>query len=370
MADLVQINLLRKANGQEPLTELPVELGGTPAAGGKDKEPTAEEIEAKRKTEEEAANAGAGADKDKGKETPEPGELSDEALLQLLSKRGISAASLEDLKPKEVIDEAKLAEQREASEIAYGLSKGLYNKSEYDQFVNDTKDIQDVVYADFYNATHKADPELSDEDIQAEFLAKYGLDAEKGTRKFERGLQELKERAAMLIKTKHSKIFSAKDAFGKSENETKTVTENQKKVAAALPVYRKDVEDVFGKIKKLSVKFSDTEEISEDIEEGLKGLKDALLDPATASNRILAGYTKEGLEQQVLAGYTYGNFSTLVQKFAKKYFEKHAAGGHGVDLGGTAGGAGKEDPLAGLTESQKKYVEMHKASEAGKKQAV
>ena len=114
--------------GMEPLTELPKDVEN-PAAT-----PTAEEIEAKRIADEAAATA-AEAEKKKNQDKPlthaDP-ELSDDQLIKLLAKKGITAASLEELKkPAAPPDPEKEAELREANELAYGLQKGLFNKKDY-----------------------------------------------------------------------------------------------------------------------------------------------------------------------------------------------------------------------------------------------
>lgn len=359
MPELEQINKVRQLTGLEPLTELPEELGGP-------KKKTQEEIDAEKKAAagggaaggaggaagaEGAAGGGAGAEGGNG------GELSDEALLALLHNRGIKAATLEDLKPKE--DPAAVAEQKEAAELAFGLSKGLFNKREYDLFVTDTQNLQNVVYGEFYEDSKKADPDLTDEQILEEFNAKYGLDAEKGTRKYERGLKELKDRGLALVRDKHKKVLGAKDAFSKHENDNKTVSETNKKVTAALPAYKSDVNSIIAGLKKFTIKMSDDDSFDVDnTDEQLAGIKNDLLNPDFYVPLLAKGYTKEQVQQTVTAGFIAKNFPTLMVTGAKKYLEKHAAGTHGVPAGGGANKDKGNDNLEGLTENQKKMAEM------------
>lgn len=359
--DLATINLMRASSGLEPLTELP---GATPAAGGegnKDVVETPEQVEAKRLQAE--ADADKKLEDEKNKTNTLPDELDDAQLMAFLQKRGISVASLDDLKPKvDPVDPVLLAEQREANELAYGLSKGLFNKKEYDQFVADAQDPQELVYDEYHADAKKEDPTLTDEDIQAEFLAKYGLDAEPDTRKFKRGVKEIAALAKVILNERHNKIFKAKDAFSGSEKETLTASARQKKIAAALPTYNKDVEEIFTALKKIPVKFSDTETYEvEAIEADLNVLKADMLKPEYYSAKIDAGYDKETLKQTVFAGFLYKHWPTLAMEVANQHLRKHAAGTHGVPL---LGGKTKEGDVPVLTPAQQKMVDLVNAQKA------
>jgi hypothetical protein len=362
---LEQLNLIRKGNGQEPLTELPADLAGPKndddKGGGGD---TPEQIEAKRKQ----AELDAEKEKNKNKtDNPDP-ELSDDQVLALLAKRGISATSLEDLKPKPVIDPAKAAEEREAAELAFGLTKGLFTKKEYDQFNQDTQDVNKLVYDEFYAETKADNPDMKDEDIQAEFLATFGLDKDKDSYQFKRGLKIVKERGQAIVKAKHAKIFAAKDSFGKNEETVQATAETQRKVVAALPTYKKDVKEIVGDLKKISVKMSDDESIElDDIDDLLTGIEDELLNPEYYTKQLSGTYDKEKIKQVVVAGFIAKNFGSLAVKTAKKYFDKHKAGTHGVPADGT--GAGKVVDMTGFTESQKTLIALNQA-EAERKAAA
>jgi hypothetical protein len=359
---LEEVNLMRKANGKEPLTELPADLAG---AGGGAPTKTEAEIEAERKAAEEAANKGKGNGDDPTKTKT---TLTDEEVLALLAERGISATSLEDLKPKPVIDPAKAAEEREAAELAFGLTKGLFTKKEYDQFNQDTQDVNKLVYDEFYAETKADNPDMKDEDIQAEFLATFGLDKDKDSYQFKRGLKIVKERGQAIMKAKHAKIFSAKDSFGKNEETVQATAETQRKVAAALPTYKKDVKEIVGDLKKISVKMSDDESIElDDIDDLLTGIEDELLNPEFYTKQLSGTYDKEKIKQVVVAGFIAKNFGSLAVKTAKKYFDKHKAGTHGVPAGGT--GAGKVVDMTGFTESQKTLIALNQA-EAERKAAA
>lgn len=346
--DLAAINLIRQANGQEPLTELPNESG---AAATK----TPEELEAEKKAIEDKAKQ---ENQDKPT-TTEDAELSDEQILKLLEKKGIKVNSFEDLKkPETPLDPKLVAEQREAEELAFGLNKGLFNKKDYDGFVSDSNDTQNFVFAQYHADAKADDPELTDEEIQEEFRAKFGLDAEPGTRKHKRGIKEINTIAESLLKQKYGKIYDAKTAFSSYEKEATTAKENKTKLDAGLPVYSKDVEDIFTKMKKIPVKFSDTETIEVDaIQDHLNELKEMMMKPEYAKGKVLSGYKKETLEQEAFAALLYKNFPSIAKEIANQHLLKHSAGTKGIPLLGGKAKDNSNDLVP--TEAQKKMRELN-----------
>lgn len=351
--ELEVVNNVRKLQGLEPLTELPKD-GDTSTS-----QPTAEEIEAKRLADEAAAEAA----KKKNQDNPNPDadpELSDDQLIKLLAKKGIAAASLEDLKkPPTPPDPAKEAEQREANELAYGLQKGLFNKKDYDGFIHDSQDAQNFVYAQYHAEAKAEDAALTDEEIHEEFLSKYGLDAEPGTRKHKRGTKEINTIAESLLKQKYGKIYEAKSSFSTHETESTTTAQNDAKVLAAAPAYQKDIDEIFTSLKKIPVKFSDTESVEVDaVQESLDAFKVAVLKPDFVKRKILSGYKKEDLKEEIFAGFLYKNFPAIAQQVANQHLLKHSAGTKGIpNLGGSAKQPG--DTIQ-LTDAQKTLIALVK----------
>jgi hypothetical protein len=345
------VNKMRELQGLALLTELPKD--------GENPNPqfTAEEIEAKRIADEAAAEEA----KKKNQNTPNPDaepELSDDQIFKLLAKKGITATSFDDLKkPAPAPDPAKEAEQREANELAYGLQKGLFNKKDYDGFIHDTQSPQDFVYAQYHAEAKADDPALTDEEINEEFLSKYGLDAEPGTRKHKRGVKEINTIADSLLKQKYGKIYEAKSTFSTHERETTEATQNEAKVVATTPAYQKDVEEIFTALKKIPVKFSDTESVEVDaVQESLDAFKVAVLKPDFIKKKILAGYTKEQLKEEIFAGFLYKNFGTIAQEVANQHLLKHSAGTKGIpNLGGAAKKLGE---TVQLTDAQKTLIAL------------
>jgi hypothetical protein len=355
--DLEAVNSMRKLQGMELLTELPKEGDATL---------TPEQIEAKRVADEAAKAEADKKNLNKGENT-DP-ELSDEQLLKLLANKGITAASLEALRtPPPPADPVKVAEQREADELAYLLSKGLITKKEYDGFVSDSSDNQAFVYAQYHAEQKAEDPALTDEEIQAEFDLKYGLLEKPDSRQFKRGVKEINTLAEVYRKQKYSKIYDGKTAFSTYEKDTTTAKAEESKVLAAAPVYQKDVEEIFTELKKIPVKFSDTESIEVDAMEGSLDLfKAAVLKPDFIRKKILAGYTKAELKEEIFAGFLYKNFPAIAQQVANQHLQKHAAGTRGIPLLG--GLLRKEDKGLEPNEAQKRLIALNK--EAKEKEAA
>lgn len=341
--------------GLEPLTELPKEGdSGAP-------QPTAEELEAKRIADETASQAA----KQKNQDNPNPNpqdepELSDDQLLKLLAKKGITATSFDELKkPAVAPDPVKEAEQREANELAYGLTKGFFNKKEYEGFIKDSQDPQNFLYAQYHAEQKAEDPELTDEEIHSEFLSKYGLDAEPGTRKHKRGVKEINTLAEPLLKQKYGKIYEAKSAFSTHETDSAEKAKNEAKVTSATPAYEKDIDEIFTSLKKIPVKFSDTESIEVDaIEDSLNAFKVAVLKPEFVRAKILSGYSKDQLKEEIFAGFLYKNFPAIAQQIANQHLLKHSAGTKGIpNLGGPSR---KEGDTPILTDAQKTLIALVK----------
>lgn len=347
--DLAAINNVRKLQGLEPLTELPGE--NTPTTT----EPTPEEIEAKRVADEAASKA----EKEKSQPNPDADpELSDDQLLKLLAKKGITATSFEDLKkPAVAPDPVKEAELREANELAYGLTKGLFNKKDYDGFIHDSQSKQDFVYAQYHAEQKAEDPELTDEEIQAEFMSKHGLDAEPGTRRHKRGVKEVNTLAESLLRQKYGKIYDAKEAFASHEKQSATQAADDAKVVSGTSQYKTDVESIFSELSKIPVKFSDTESIEVPVmQEYLDELKAVMLKPDKSKEKILAGYDKKTMKEEVFAAFLYKNFPYLAKEIANQHLMKHSAGTKGIpNLGGVSK---KQGDTPQLTDAQKTLIAL------------
>lgn len=279
-------------------------------------------------------------------------ELDETAVLAYLNKQGIKAASLKELAPKE--DPTVLAEKKEAEVLAYGLQNGKFTKKEYDNYQRDTADLQNLVYKDFYEDAKKGDPELTDEDIQAEFLSKYGLDGEKDSRKYKRGIQEMAVMADKIIKSKYGKIFSVESEFDNKIQSEAARLDYEKRILQAAPAYKKDIEDIFGSLQKVPFKIGeDVFEVDADAE-AIEAIKNDFLSKERLESNINGSFSKDDLKQMAEMALFYQNKDKYFEKAAIQYLHKHQAGTKGI----VPQGGIKQPEEKQLTENQRKALQF------------
>ena len=336
---LEQVNQHRKLNGLEPLEALPGNSGNAGADDEAAKKKAAEEEE-KKKTKQDA-------------------EIDDAKVLEFLNKKGITATSLDDLLPKTEEDPVKLAEKKEAAKLSYGLDKGLFTKKQYDNFVSATKDIKNFVYADYHKSAKADDPSLTDEQIQEEFITEFGLDADPSTRKYKYGQQKLSVLADKMLKDSFGSIYNADQEYSQYETSQNKKKEFEKKLLTAAPNYKKDVDAVFGKIKKISTKFSDDESYEvEAVNETIESVKAKFLDADFMAKKISDGYTLEQLEDIAFTAVLRKDFNHIAKQIGLEMMKKKQAGTRGITPTGTSTTRKEDEPE--LTENQKILVEQFK----------
>lgn len=301
--------------GEDPLTELPANVTNeNPVID--DKNPPA------------TPN-----DEDKNKEVVIP-EINDAAVLKYLQQKGLSVNSLDDLnKPVTEADLAKQAEDRESAKLTYGLNKGLFNRKTHEQYILDKSNKQQLVFAQFYQEAKKEDADLSDDDIQAEFASKYGLDAEEGTRKYKRGQQELDILSDIILKNKYQNIYKLDNDFDAYEKQTTTQKEFERTILAEAPVFKKHVDDVFGELKKITTKFTDDESYDvEVLDDALNSLKEKFLDKDYVAQQISKGYTKEEIKDIAFTALLRQNWPVIAQEIVKQALYKQQKGVKGIPI--------------------------------------
>ncbi len=313
---LEQMNEARKAIGAAPLDKLPT---GQVA----DQTTTTDTTENK---EEKIV--------DKTLETTPKVEsgITDEQLLELLKGRNINVSSLDELKPKaETKTPEQIQEEKEAARLSFALNKGLFNKKEYESFITDNSTKENLVFSQYVQEAKKEDPEVTDKELQTEFTEKYGLFAEPGTRKHKRGQREIELLADRILKNKYSKIYSAETVFTQYEIEQNAKAEKEKNILSKTPVYKKDIEDIFAGLKKITTKFSDTESVeTEMMEESINRMKANFLKPEFIQSQIEAGFTKEQIKNQAYLSLVGENLPYLMQEHAKQELLKQQKGTKGI----------------------------------------
>jgi hypothetical protein len=330
---LEQINALRRMKGEEPLTEMPTEEGVN--------NPPADENTPPATPKEE----------DKKKEDIVP-EINDDAVLKYLQQKGLSVNSLEDLnKPVTEADLAKQADDRESAKLTYGLNKGLFNRKTHEQYILDKSNKQQLVFAQYYQDAKKEDPELTDEDIQSEFAAKYGLDSEPNTRKFKRGQQEIDILSDIILKNKYQNIYKLDNEFDSYEKQTTTQKEFERKLLTEAPIFKKQVDDVFSELKKITTKFSEDESYEvEVLDESLNALKEKFLDKNFVAQKISQGYTKEEIKDIAFNALLSQNWPVFAQEIVKQALYKQQKGVKGIT---PVGPQQKQQGNEALSEKQK-----------------
>jgi hypothetical protein len=316
---LEQINVIRSKTGQEPLTELP-----TPAAPA-----STESEEEKKRLEEEA--------KQKEKQIPNPppapiSEIDEDAVVKYLKGRGIQVESLNDLnKPLTAEDIEKQKEARENEKLTFGLNKGLFNRKTHEQFILDRNNKQDLVYAHYYQEAKKEDDTLTDEEIQTEFADKYGLSSEPNTRKHKRGQEELNLLGDLILNKKYANIYKLDAEYDSYEGQVKSQKELENKIKAQAPVYKKDIDDVFSDLKKITTKLGEDEEYDVELtEDALNELKGKFLDAGYVASKIASGYTKDQLKDTAYTALLREQFPTIIKKIVEQALYKKQKGVKGI----------------------------------------
>lgn len=301
--------------GEEPLTELPAASTEEGANEGDNNNPKADDNPDKNNTQPVAEIS-----------------ITDDAVLKYLQEKGISVNSLADLnKPLTEVDLAKQADDRESAKLTYGLNKGLFNRKTHEQFILDKSNKQQLVFAQFYQDAKKEDPELTDEDIQSEFATKYGLDSEPDTRKYKRGQQEIDILSDIILKNKYQNIYKLDNEFDTYEKQTTTQKEFERKLLAEAPVFKKQVDDVFSELKKITTKFSEDESYEvEVLDESLNSLKEKFLDKDFVAQQISKGYTKEEIKGIAFNALLSQHWPVFAQEIVKQALYKQQKGVRGI----------------------------------------
>lgn len=344
-----QITALKAIHGEEKVAELiATKSDTTPPENSDDKQPEgSKDTDSKKETI---------VSEDKKSSEPlktESSEIDDNAVLAYLKAKGISATSLEELKPKEEIDPVKAAEQLEADKLSFGLKKGLFSTKEYNDYIRDNNDQKGLVYNTFHAAAKAENPDLTDEEIAEDFNETYGLNADPSSFKFKNGVKNLAIVADRLIKDKYGKILSVDGEYEKHEQGTKSHREFEARLVAEAPIYKKQVDEVFASLKKISTKFSDgSEYAAEKLDNSIEEIKTQFLTTEAISNYIKAGYTKENIHEVAYMKIVAKNLPLIAEEIANQHLLKHQAGTRGV-IPGTV--SQKQTSLP-LTENQQKAL--------------
>lgn len=252
----------------------------------------------------------------------------------LKDKKGKEVVSLDEiLNPKKepTPDEIEAAaQQRENDKVAYALSQGIFNKKEFQSYIEDSNNKKDLVFEAYKAMAKKEDPALTDKEIEEEFKDKFNLEAAPDSRLFKQGQAELNLFGDNLIRQKHGKIIGFDNEYNNIEKGNLSAQAEKTLILSKAPVYKKDVEEVYSTLKNLSVPINgENFEIEIPKEAIEKQLANQLSDNYAAS-KIKTGWDKEDLKRDAILSLVAGNFEVLVGKAVTAYNLKHAAGSHGI----------------------------------------
>lgn len=263
-------------------------------------------------------------------------ELDDEKILAYFkSKKGKEITSLDDflnpkkeLTPEEIIAEK---EKREDSKLAFGLQQGIFTKKELEQYVTDSKNPKDLVFAAYAKSQKETDPELKDEEIESEFEDKFGLDEEVDSRKYKAGQLLLNNIAAKLINDKHSKILNLESNYAAFENSTTQQKATQAKIESQTPIYKRDVEQIRSEVGIIKIQVGKDEFFETTISEGVvNNVMSKMLEKEEVEKRVNNGWSKENLKQLAQTTGIIQDLPNIMKKYADAQVLKNQAGTRGV----------------------------------------
>lgn len=257
-------------------------------------------------------------------------EVSDEALIKLLQKRGISAASLEDLKPK--IDPAVEAEKRENKKITFALENNLISKKEYDSYISDSSNAEGLVYSNFAKEALEDNPELTDAEIREDFEQTYAIDSNTETLKYKRGQRLLAQEAEKLIREKHSKYFGIDSHFNEFEKASATSAKQSAKIKEQSPVYIKAVEDSIAELSNLNFVVGESTYSIKVPASNFEEIRKAWNEKSVAEKNILASLSKEEIKGAIEMTLLKGSMGQIISSIVGKELEAKAKGVRNIPL--------------------------------------
>jgi hypothetical protein len=322
-------NLQRKELGLEPVASLP----GEPAPQQQQQAPPQQE------PQEQPQSQAPPAPKAKTEPTPpatpaaqaEP-ELNDEIVKRYLEGKGVKVTSFEELLPKPKEPTAEELEQqrqvREARKLSFGIENGYYKKEQYDDFVRATGNPVDLAFASYKEQALAEDSTLTEFEIKEEFEEKFGLNAEKDSRKFKTGQKEIKVMADSILKSKFGKFYEADADFETYDSQKAEEKKRHDKILSLTPTYKADVKKAADKLRKtknyIRENWDNADEQGFEVEfeysdQEINKAMNILLDPKFASIQIERGWTEEGIAEIINTALIRNNLPRILSKSAKDF---------------------------------------------------
>ena len=350
--DRFAIDKAREINGQPPLTDVEFEAleNGTPLPEPEKIDPvTLQKIEPEIKPEPEVKMR----------------EMSDDEMLEAVAKKtGRSFTSWDELKPSEKeIEKKQNEEEREADKLSWALKTKKFNNKQYEAFISDSKNPKDLVLAQYIAEALAEDSSLKEDDIEAEFEEKFGLDQEKSSRAYKQGQKQIAILSERILRANYAPILNLENDYISFEKQQQNEQGRIAKIKSGIPAYNKTVDDAVAKLRKIKTQFNPEEEYEvEALEESLTEISAMLRSEDFVASKIINGYTSEEIAQIAHSAYLTQNFSTITKKIVDQALLKKAKGVRGIVPVGNL----KGEQEYNLTPEQEILVGLHK--EAAEKQ--
>lgn len=258
--------------------------------------------------------------------TPE-GDLSNDKLIELLAKKGITVSSLDDLKPKLSEAEIKDAEEkRKGKMVAYGIETGKFKIDDYNTLQKLQENKTAIFIDELTSEIKAANPEIT-EDQLSEQLKEYTLShLDENDPRRKRREKELNIVAEQRLKEQFGSIYNLPSEFENYEKSEQSKYQLQRKIEAGLPVYKEDVKNIIEWVKKQDFVIEDKEHPENNVsipfefnEAKLKQITDAFLTESQIVQSISNGYDLEAMKQQAKMFLIGTDIESIVNHSAKHY---------------------------------------------------
>lgn len=288
-------------------------------------------------------------------------ELDDEKILAYLkNKKGKEITSLDELiNPAQPLTEdqkKEATEKREARKFAFGLETGLFSKKQLEEFITDTKNPSELVFAAYKADQVSKDPNISDEEIMTEFNDRFGLEIEdKESRQYITGQNLLNKIASGLIKEKHSKILNLDNDYSAHESNQSKQSEIDNKVQRNTPLYNSDLQKVKSDIKKVSIQLEGNETFDTELDDAVINEITSEMQSSNYSKRLIEeGWNIDNMKQVAQTSAIIKSLPQILKKYADAQVLKNQAGVKGIIPNGKQGARERAEVV--LTEDQKKAL--------------
>lgn len=360
------IQLIDEQIGEQEKIKANAELKKTEEEKNKQIQPEEEKKDEDTDVEKLAAEADdklsvEAQEKEKETKIEEP-ELDDEKILAYLkAKKGKEFSSVDEfINPKKELtpeEKEKVAEQREANKVAYGLSKGLFTNKQFENYITDSKNPTPLVLDAYIKDQKEKDSALTDAEIEAEFNEKFGLDEDKESRAYKTGQMLINNMASNIINKKYPKILNLEKDYSNYEDIEKKNKDYENKFQTQSPLYKKDIDQIKKEIKRVSIPISDKESFETDLDDSIiDEIIAQMSEDKFSKDQIDRGWEREVIKQTAQTASIIKSLPSLMEKYAAKKILAQQAGIRGVK---PLGKEGERAALAKeLTEDQKKAIAM------------